>query len=95
MEEKRKLDRTGAYDWEALMDEWQELPPDEFSNPPGIGRGACDTPQSEENPAADATAAAQGSCDIEIKAEVEDLFLEETKPGFGIPGFEGEEDGGG
>lgn len=60
--------------------------PEAFSNPAGIGRGACD---DEELAADDAT------CDTEITAQVEDMFLEETKPGYGIPGYEGEEDGGG
>ena len=60
--------------------------PADFSNPPGIGRGACDD---------DELAATDATCDTEITAQVEDMFLEETKPGFGIPGYEGEEDGGG
>jgi hypothetical protein len=85
MESERKLDRSGAYDWEPLLDEESEAPPDEFANPSGIGRGDCASDPAE----------ADESCDVETTAQVEDLVLEETKPGFGIPGFEGEEDGGG
>lgn len=85
MEEQRKQDRTGAYDWEALVEDVKR-PPEEYENPAGISRGDCD----------EADAAGQGSaCHFEVTAQVEDLFMEETKPGFGIAGFEGEEDGGG
>jgi hypothetical protein len=64
----------------------QDPPFDEFSNPAGVSRGTCDTPQdAEEDP----------SCDLEVTAQVKDEVLEETKPGIGIPGFEGEEVGGG
>jgi len=81
-----KLDRSGAFDYEPLLDGKAETPPDEFANPSGIGRGTCDIPAEGAKPDPD--------CDVEITAQVEDLFLEETKPGYGIPGFEGEEDGG-
>jgi hypothetical protein len=86
MVDEKKLDSSGAYAWKPLLDEDAQTPPEEFTNPPGIGRGACDT---EEGSASDP------ACDLEVTAQVEDMFLEETKPGFGIPGFEGEEDGGG
>lgn len=86
IDDQRKLDGTGAYDWEELVDEDRDRPAEEYENPPGIARGECDTPEG---------AAQDESCDIEITAEVDDMFMEETKPGFGISGFEGEEDGGG
>lgn len=86
MEEERKLDRSGAYDWEDLVDEEQDRPLAEYENPAGISRGECDTEEGAEK---------DSTCHFEITAQVDDLFMEETKPGFGIPGFEGEEDGGG
>lgn len=78
-------DTTGAYDWRPLVDEGTAEPPEEYQNPAGVGRGACDTDAAEQDE----------SCDIEETAQVEDLALEETKPGIGILGFEGEEVGGG
>lgn len=86
MGDEERLDRSGAYDWEELVDQNREPPPDEFSNPPGIGRGDCDAEDAVEK---------DDSCAVEIKAQVEDLFMEETKPGYGIAGYEGEESGGG
>lgn len=84
MVDEPKLDESGAYAWKPLIEDTEE-PPEEFTNPSGIGRGDCD----------DADAAADdASCDVEATAQVEDMFLEETKPGIGILGFEGEEDGG-
>lgn len=64
-----------------------ELPapvPDEFANPAGIGRGDCDTQDAEED----------ASCDLEATAQVEDMALGESRPGYGIAGYEGEEVGG-
>lgn len=86
MDDKEKLDRSGAYAWERLLDEEQEPPPEEFTNPPGVGRGECDIAQGEDQ---------DPSCGNEITAQVQDFVLEETLPGYGIPGYEGEEDGGG
>lgn len=84
-EQRPQPDQTGAYDWDRLVDEdAAEPPPEEFSNPAGVSRGDCDAGGEEA-----------GDCDLEVTAEVDDLFLEETKPGIGISGFEGEEDGGG
>ena len=56
---------------------------DEYANPAGVGGEVCDveSADAEEQPC-DATAA-------------EDLVLEESKPGYGIDGYEGEEVGGG
>lgn len=59
-----------------------EGPPEEYENPPGVGGETCDVP-AEAGPA---------PCD---PSEIEDLVMEESKPGVGIPGFEGEEVGGG
>lgn len=58
-------------------------PPDEYANPAGVGGEVCEVPvpNTEAEP-----------CD---PTEAEDLVLEESKPGFGIFGFEGEEVGGG
>lgn len=58
-------------------------PPDEFANPAGLGGDECDTEQATGPDA---------SCD---PSAAEDLVLEESKPGFGIFGYEGEEVGGG
>lgn len=60
--------------------------PEDYSNPPGVGRGACDIEEHAEHDA---------ECDFEATAQVQDFVLEETKPGMGIEGFEGEEVGGG
>jgi len=86
MGDEQKSGDPGAFEYEPLLDDSVQPPAEEFSNPPGISRGDCD---EEQGPQGDST------CDVEVTAQVEDLFLEETKPGFGIPGFEGEEDGGG
>lgn len=57
---------------------------EEFSNPAGVSRGGCDTAEGEGDP----------SCDLEATAQIEDFAVEETKPGVGIAGYEGEEVGG-
>lgn len=59
------------------------IPPDEFTNPAGLGGEECD---------ADDDAVEAEPCD---PTGVEDLVLEESKPGYGISGYEGEEVGGG
>lgn len=58
-------------------------PPEEFSNPSGLGETECDIqpPEKRDEP-----------CD---DSEVEDMALGESAPGFGIAGYEGEEVGGG
>ena len=58
-------------------------PPDEYANPAGVGGDVCEIPEAETD---------AEPCD---PTEAEDLVLEESKPGFGIFGFEGEEVGGG
>lgn len=85
-DDEGKLDRTGAFDFDALLDEDAQPPDDAFANPAGVARGECD----DEDAAAE-----DASCDIEATAQISDMGLEETLPGYGIPGFEGEEDGGG
>ncbi len=85
MDNEEKLDSSGAYAFKPLLDEEHKPPPDEFSNPPGVSRGDCDTKEGAEQDA---------SCDLEATAQIQDLVLEETKPGYGIEGFEGEEVGG-
>ncbi len=57
-------------------------PPEEYANPPGVGGENCDVvePGAQEEP-----------CD---PTEIEDMVLEESKPGSGIEGYEGEEVGG-
>jgi hypothetical protein len=85
-DDEAKLDESGAFAFKPLLEEGLEPPPEEFANPSGLSRGECDT---------DAGAAADPECDLEITAEVDDLVLEETMPGYGIEGFEGEEVGGG
>jgi hypothetical protein len=85
-DDKEKLDRSGAFDYPSLLDENATPSPEEFTNPPGISRGKCDEPGAE---------ASDPECEFEVTAEVQDEVLEETKPGYGIEGFEGEEVGGG
>jgi len=80
-----ELDSTGAYAFKPLLEESDAIP-DEYTNPAESGRGECNT---EEGAANDA------ECDLEVTAQIEDQALEETKPGYGIPGYEGEEVGGG
>lgn len=83
VDDEPKLDESGAYAWKPLLEDAQE-PPEEFTNPAGIGRGDCDDPAASDD----------ASCDVEATAQIDDMFMEETKPGIGILGFEGEEDGG-
>ena len=83
--DEKKQDASGAYAWKPLLEE-QESPPEEFTNPAGVSRGTCDTDQGAEQ---------DSSCDTEVTAQVQDMVAEETKPGSGIEGFEGEEVGGG
>ena len=75
---------SGAYEEEPVLDIDAPPPPDEAGNPPGVSRGECD----DED-------AADPACDVEITAQVEDQVMGETMPGFGIPGYDAEEDGGG
>jgi hypothetical protein len=82
-DELAEEDRTGAYSWDSVLDEDREVP-EAFENPAGAARGACD-----EETTVDA------SCDVEATALTEDQVLEESMPGIGISGFEGEEVGGG
>lgn len=58
-------------------------PPDDYANPPGLGGDECE---------AKLAIAQDESCD---PSAAEDLVLEESKPGAGIFGYEGEEVGGG
>ncbi|MRS12253.1 MAG: hypothetical protein EG823_04175 [Actinobacteria bacterium] len=58
-------------------------PPEEFANPAGLGGEACE-PRGPD--------IAREPCDPD---SAEDLVLEESKPGVGIFGYEGEEVGGG
>jgi hypothetical protein len=58
-------------------------PPDEFANPAGVGGEVCDV---------EAVGQEDEPCD---PTEAKDLVLEESKPGYGISGYEGEEVGGG
>lgn len=85
MRDEEKLDRSGAFDYEELVDEERPAPSQDIGNPAGITRGDCDTAAADED----------DTCDHEITAHVDDLFMEETKPGYGILGYEGEESGGG
>jgi hypothetical protein len=84
--QEEKLDSTRAHDYAPPLEKGRGTPPDEYSNPPGTSRGDCDVKELSEQDA---------DCDVEVTAQVQDLVLEETKPGFGIEGFEGEEVGGG
>ena len=85
MDDEERRNSTGANDHKTTVDEGSRTPP-EFSNSPGTSRGECDI---EEHAGQDT------ECDFEVTAQVQDFVLEETKPGVGIEGFEGEEVGGG
>lgn len=85
MNQDEELDSTGAYAFKPLLEKGAEIP-EEFTNPAGSGRGECNTEEGAEKDA---------DCDLEVTALIEDQVLEETEPGYGIPGFEGEEVGGG
>lgn len=85
-DDEAKLDESGAYAFKPLLDEKRKPPPEEFSNPSGTSRGDCDTEEGAKE---------DSSCDLETTAQIEDFAVEETKPGMGIEGFEGEEVGGG
>lgn len=78
------IDRTGAYSWDRASEAAAEVP-EEFQNPPGASRGECDDEASDK----------VAGCDLEVTALTEDQVLEESLPGVGIDGFEGEEVGGG
>jgi hypothetical protein len=86
VDHEEKLDSSGAFAYRPLLDKDRKPPPEEFSNPSGTSRGDCDTEEGAKQ---------DSDCDLEVTAQVRDLVLEETKPGFGIEGFEGEEVGGG
>lgn len=58
-------------------------PPEEFENPPGVGGETCETGETVDT---------DEPCDPN---EIEDEVMEETMPGTGIEGYEGEEVGGG
>lgn len=67
-----------------------DQPAERPGNPSGVAEGECDPKtHSHEGPDHDET------CDIATTAHVDDFALEESKPGEGIPGYEGEESGGG
>jgi len=58
-------------------------PPEEYANPAGVGGEVCDVVEAD---------AEAEPCD---PSEIKDMVLEESKPGYGISGYEGEEVGGG
>lgn len=82
MDEKRPERISDDLEWEAGS-RAKTRPPEEFANPAGVGGDTCDAPTSdlEAEP-----------CD---PTEIEDMVLQESKPGIGIEGYEGEEVGGG
>jgi hypothetical protein len=88
MVDEQDIDFADDLGGEPPADELTAPVPDEFANPAGIGRGDCDTEEDAEGAEQDA------SCDLEATAQIEDMVLEESKPGFGIAGYEGEEVGG-
>jgi hypothetical protein len=78
-------DRSGAFDYPPLLDESATPPPEEFQNPPGTTRGDCESKTGHYN---------DPDCELDVTSQLTDDVLEETKPGYGIEGFEAEEDGG-
>ncbi len=85
MQDEQDIDFAEDLGNEPAADELRPPVPDEFANPAGSGRGECDTEPEE---------AQDASCDLEATAQIEDMALGETKPGYGIAGYEGEEVGG-
>lgn len=85
MDQDEKLDSSGAYAFKPLLEKTEDVP-EEYTNPAGSGRGDCNNEEDAEK---------DPECDLEVTAQSQDLVLEETKPGYGIAGFEGEEVGGG
>jgi hypothetical protein len=86
MDQEEKFDSTAASKDSFPLEKGRNSAPAEYSNPPGTSRGDCDIEELAEQ---------DEDCGSEITAQVQDLVLEETKPGVGIDGFEGEEVGGG
>lgn len=82
MDEKTPERVDSRLEWDA-RDTGEDRPPEEFENPSGVGGEVCDTPEAREDPE---------PCD---PAGIEDMVMEESMPGVGIEGFEGEEVGGG
>lgn len=85
MDHDEKLDSLGADAQQPILDDGSKPVPDEHSKPAGRDEEECDigegvTPDS--------------SCSTIETTQLEDFVLDETVPGTGIPGFEGEEDGG-
>jgi len=67
-----------------------DQPAEQPGNPAGVAEGTCDLKtHTHEGPDHDET------CDTGVTAHVDDFALEESVPGGGIPGYEGEESGGG
>jgi hypothetical protein len=58
-------------------------PPEEYANPAGVGGDVCEIDDGSPEPE---------PCD---PTEAEDLVLGESRPGYGISGYDGEEVGGG
>jgi hypothetical protein len=63
----------------------RNAPDEEHANPAGLGASECDAIEPQSGSPAE-------PCDAE---GVEDLVLGESLPGFGVPGYDAEEDGGG
>lgn len=59
----------------------KQPPPEKYENPPGIGEDVCEVEDIDGG---------IEPCD----SPIEDQVLEESKPGTGIEGYEGEEVGG-
>ncbi|PKQ15614.1 MAG: hypothetical protein CVT67_08810 [Actinobacteria bacterium HGW-Actinobacteria-7] len=85
MRDEQDIDFAEDLDGQPPADSKRPAVPDEFANPAGSSRGECDTAPDDEQDA---------SCDLEVTAQVEDMVLGETRPGFGIGGYDGEEVGG-
>lgn len=81
MDEKTPERVTPPLEWEA-RETGQRRPPEEFENPAGVGGETCETQEVDADPE---------PCD---PTEIEDQVMEESMPGVGIEGYEGEEVGG-
>lgn len=87
-----QTDNWGAFTFEPEPGQ-PMAPPEAFSNPSGASRGDCDK-TDEAGHAEAGQPEGIADCELETTAGIDDFASQETKPGVGIPGYEGEESGG-
>ena len=85
MDHDEKLDSPGAHAHKPILGEGPKPVPDKLSNPADEDEEECDIKDGHTP---------DFSCSTMETTQLEDLVLDEDRPGIGIPGYEGEEDGG-